>query len=487
MAESQDFWREFLLTRTDEAAGALSRLIQFDTVSGDKDPEAYRAWRAKIADGFAWLETHARSLGFVTRNHENRALVIEHAGPAGAPVLGFPIHLDVVPAGEGWTVPPFGGVIKDGQIWGRGTQDDKGPIIEAMYALVGARELAAKTGRAFTKTVRILVFSEEECGEWDDIPFYFEREAPPDFSIVPDATFPITVGEKGVLNLAVDFAWTPQLADRFEIAAGERANVVPAKASLIVGPDFLAGVDEIGDNLTAAPQKPKVARGTNGLAIEFYGVGAHGSLPHKGYSAAADALALAAGIPAIHSHPACAALAWLARAAADLDGVFLGIEHRHEKVGRTTVNLGVLRGDRASLHAVLNIRNPIGIPCAGVESRVRASVEKLRSQTPGLTRAEVKPDRGHREPIYVDPERFPDWIGPMREAYTAVTSRPASLMTIGGTTFAKAFPNAVCFGPVDETDEQELAHEADERITLKAFARNIEVYGRAIVGIALSQ
>ncbi|MCH8334176.1 M20/M25/M40 family metallo-hydrolase [Candidatus Sumerlaeota bacterium] len=150
MSEDQAFWDGFSRKREDEWTQALSRLLQFDTVSGDPAPEAVKAWRAKISEGFAYLKQLAEGLGFVTRQYEDRVLVIEQAGPEGAPVLGLPIHLDVVPAGEGWVHEPFGGEIADGAVWGRGSQDDKGPIIEAIYALAGASEWAAVAGRSFS-------------------------------------------------------------------------------------------------------------------------------------------------------------------------------------------------------------------------------------------------------------------------------------------------------------------------------------------------
>lgn len=485
MISDREFWSEFNRKEAANWQSALSRLLQFDTVSGDPDPEAVKAWRRKIAAGFDYLQRLAQGMGLAARRYEDRVLVIEQAAPSNAPVLGFPIHLDVVPAGEGWSRNPFGGDIAEGCIWGRGAQDDKGPIIEALYGLLGAAEFARANHLQFNKTIRLIIVSEEELGVWDDIPYYFEREGPPDFSIVPDATFPITVGEKGFVNLNVDFEWAPPIPDEFSVRAGERPNVVPAKATLMAAPALLEKMNEaeLGANLARAPKPPRVER--NGrIEAEFYGVGAHGSLPHKGYNAARDALAKAVELPALRGNPAGRVLAWLAQAAGDLEGHFLGIAHRHEKVGKTTVNLGVLLADRASAHAVLNIRNPIGLPCAEVERRVREAVDKLGDETSGISKREVKPDLTSREPIYVDPARFPDWIGPMQAAYTAVTGRPTELMTIGGTTFAKAFPNAVCFGPVDENEEEELAHQADERVTLEAMRRNVEIYGRAILGIA---
>ena len=54
-------------------------------------------------------------------------------------------HTDVVPAGEGWTVTePFKPIVKDGRIYGRGTSDDKGPLLCALYAMRALKE----TGRA---------------------------------------------------------------------------------------------------------------------------------------------------------------------------------------------------------------------------------------------------------------------------------------------------------------------------------------------------
>lgn len=485
----EPFWNAFLSRQFDESCRALSQIIRFQTVSGDSEPKAYQFWQSKIAEGFAFLNDIARGMGFVTRQHGDRVLVIEMPGPSSAPVLGFPIHLDVVPAGEGWTRHPFGGEISNGAIWGRGAQDDKGPIIQVLYGLLGAFEFSREAMRTFRKTVRIIIVSEEECGIWDDVPFYFGKEKPPDFSIVPDAYFPITNGEKGILNLDLNFEWIPALEGEFSIIAGERPNVVPAKALLRLSENLLkgfTGIEHLSPECPGAPTPPSISRiPFDTCQATYFGTGAHGSTPQKGHNAAVDALNAAAKIPAARLSAAGRVMTWLASAGASLDGSFLGIDRTHEKVGATTVNLGVLKVTPTSATATLNIRNPIGITCEEIKDLVTDAVAFLGEETSGLYKLEVSLPPGHREPIYIDPAQFKQWIDPMKAAYTQVTKREASLQSIGGTTFAKAFPNAVCFGPVDPAEEPELAHQADERVTLKAMRRNIEIYGRTIVGIAL--
>ncbi len=487
-AGDRAFWNDFVARWEDKWTSALADLLRLRTVSGSADPEDEATYRREITRGFARLAEWARDLGFTVRNYDDRVLVIEAEGAPARPVLGIPIHLDVVPPGESWTRDPFGGQVQDGAVWGRGAQDDKGPIVQMLFGLVGAAELARRAGGGFGHTVRLIIVSEEEIGRWEDIPFYFEREPPPDFAIVPDAAFPITVGEKGLVNLNVEFEWSPPLNDAFELLAGERSNVVPGRAGLRIGRALLEGAEKLSawpGGSSQAPAPPRVHADEDGLRVEFSGVSAHGSLPHKGHNAATDALEQAARLPQLQGHPAGRALAWLAQAGADLRGKFLSIDCWHERLGQTTVNLGVLRADRHGLRATLNIRNPIGLSCPETVERVRREALRLGEASSGLTVNRVGYDDDGREPIYVDPEQFPQWIEPMRRAYAAVTGRKAELQTIGGTTFAKAFPRAVCFGPVDEHEEKELAHQADEHVTLAALRRNVEIYGRTIAAIAL--
>lgn len=55
-------------------------------------------------------------------------------------------HLDVVPAGSGWTGDPFSGEVRDGSVWGRGASDMKGGVAAAVFAAVALRRAGARLG-----------------------------------------------------------------------------------------------------------------------------------------------------------------------------------------------------------------------------------------------------------------------------------------------------------------------------------------------------
>lgn len=144
-------------------AQRLSQAVQFPTISQQPptptDPAPFNAF-------IAWLETaYPEVHASLKREQFGHSLLYTWTGndPAAKPVL-LTAHYDVVPVIPGteaaWTQPPFGGVIADGFVWGRGTLDDKGAVVTMMEAVT----YLLKEGFQPKQTVYLSFGHDEEIG-----------------------------------------------------------------------------------------------------------------------------------------------------------------------------------------------------------------------------------------------------------------------------------------------------------------------------------
>lgn len=139
-------------------------------------------------------------------------------------------HLDVVPPGDDlakWNTPPFEMVVEGDLIKGRGTQDDKGPLMVALYLLKSLLE----SGVELNKRIRIIYPTDEESF-WRGIEKYkSDNHETPVYGFTPDATFPLIYSERELY----EFKIIGQPTNDFEIKAGAALNVVPEEAMLKIG------------------------------------------------------------------------------------------------------------------------------------------------------------------------------------------------------------------------------------------------------------
>jgi len=125
---------------------------------------------------------------------------------SGAPHFGFAGHLDVVPAGEGWSSDPFGGEIVDGLLVGRGANDMKSAIA-AFVAAVSRVEQASGT-------VSLLITGDEEgyatYGTPRIIDRLNERQVRPDMILIGEPTSvdrlgdTVKIGRRGSVNMWIE-------------------------------------------------------------------------------------------------------------------------------------------------------------------------------------------------------------------------------------------------------------------------------------------
>ena len=176
----------------------LSELIQLDTTNPPGNE--------KIAADYVAQFCMDRKIPFKTWDPGgDRTSLIAEIGSGKSPKLFIPAHTDVVPAGDGWSVPPFGGVVKDGQVWGRGATDDKGPLA----GLLAAADYLKTIEGEFEGTLMLGAIADEEHGSDKGLEWLLKDcGVKADMAFVPDIPsflHEVEIAEKGLVNVRVTF------------------------------------------------------------------------------------------------------------------------------------------------------------------------------------------------------------------------------------------------------------------------------------------
>ncbi|MBS3990507.1 MAG: Sapep family Mn(2+)-dependent dipeptidase, partial [Erysipelothrix sp.] len=202
----------------------LTDLIAFPSLTDETTITKEAPFGQPLKETLDWFLNRCESQGFEVDNVDGYAGVASYGTQSSS--IGLLGHLDVVPVGEGWTKDPFKAVIENGVIFGRGTGDDKGPTIAALYAMRILKDLNIP----LKHQLQLIVGVDEETG-MRCMDYFTKHRTIPDFGFVPDAYFPLIYGEKGIANIVLR-SHTPTIIQSFH--AGERPNIVIGKAKLVV-------------------------------------------------------------------------------------------------------------------------------------------------------------------------------------------------------------------------------------------------------------
>ena len=405
----------------------------------------------------------AKKLGFDTVNFDNQLGWCEYgSGEEMVAVLG---HLDVVPEGDGWTVPPYGGVVQDGKIFGRGTMDDKGPTLAALYALKAIQE----SGLPLKRRIRILFGLNEETGSADMKYYVAHGGEIPVMGFTPDGEYPIINGEKGLINetYGCEFTQSGHLYLK-KITGGTAHNIVPnyAKAEFrceAAVAEQIAAMDAEGIT---------VAVTDDGIVVEAAGVSAHGGTPWEGVNANGRLVQFLTKLPL--EGQLKTAIDFLAeKIGMEWDGTSMGIAMEDEVSGKLTNNFGVLNADEASLEVKLNYRYPVTKTYDLCGPQLMAAFEAAGFRLTAATR---------KNRLYMAPDS--ELVQRLMKVYTECTGDvDAQPKSIGGGTYAKMLPNVLAFGPIFPGDEVR-EHKPDEFMELSRLRDNANILAEAMYALA---
>lgn len=369
----------------------------------------------------------------------------------GEELIGILGHLDVVPEGElgSWEVPPYEGVIKDGKLYGRGTQDDKGPTIASLYAVKALMDLGIK----FDKRVRF-IFGTDEENLWRCINKYVEnKEEIPNYGFTPDSKFPMINAEKGLLQALL----VSDKGSEISLKLGNAFNSVPDKAVYndIKLEEVKAELKKLGFEYTISQ---------DGICV--IGTGVHSQVSDsKDAKNAICRLCIALNNVGINSDAI--------RFIADIIGEDANANNivkdcKDDVSGNLTFNIGKLELNKDRQVISVDIRIPVTFDKETVVNNLKEKAKEYN-----LTYEEYD----WLKSIYVPADNF--LVKTLRKVYEEETGLDSTPHSSGGATYARALDNCVAFGSVFPNSPK-TEHQPNEYVIIDDLMRAAQIYGLAV-------
>ena len=421
-----------------------------------------------------------KSLGFRTKNIDGYCGYIEFGG--GTELIGIVGHLDVVPEGENWTYPPFEAYIYDNKIYGRGSIDDKGPVMSSLYAMKAVMDYCIENNIHINKRVRLILGLNEERS-WKCIEYYKKHAEIPYIGFSPDADFPCIYAEKGLISpfLIMDYSsFKNENLVLSDIDCNNNPlNVVPKYCSCVISVkndininDVISFVKDISAELSFNINVEHF--NTNQVKIISYGIQSHAAHPDLGVNAISHLIIVLDKLFKNYS---------IVIPLFDLFTQYIGLDFNGEKLninvpdesGELTLNVGKFYFKGEELKIGFNLRVPINTTFDFIESNFSDVCHKFDGVYCEFT--------GKKDALYVSKDSY--LVKTLCKIYNDVTNSNAEPIAIGGATYARAFDNFVSFG-ANLPGQKDMCHQTDEFISIDNLLLAYEIYCSAIYELLLS-
>ncbi len=464
-------FKEFVKENTENIINTIGTLVKYNSVSNETgNPDMPFGKECKeVLD--KTLEI-AESMGFRTKNIDGYCGYIEFG--EGNEMVGIIGHLDIVPADikDGWTTSPFEATVRNGKLYGRGTIDDKGPVVASLYAMKAVAETCK-----INKRVRLIVGLNEEKDS-KCMARYKETEEIPTISFSPDANFPAIYAEKGILSLSLTNTFG---LDNFEIididCQNNALNVVPKYASITLK---YTGSSEMPSFETA--QNVEIQNiDCSTIKIISTGISAHAAHPSLGKNAIYNLVQyllkyfkneyletlIHLGIFEIESPE------FLSRKDIDYATEFEDNSVIQDESGILTSNVASFDYENGKLTIKINLRVP-------VKTKLDDIILQYKKLANIFENIEVN-TLSASDALYVQKDSF--LVKTLVDIFNKKTDTQNIAIAIGGGTYARCFPNCIAYGPTMPNDP-DMCHQVDEYIELEKLFLATEIYAEAIYELA---
>lgn len=437
-----------------------SELIKYDSVSMENSNNEH-PFGITCTEVLNRILEIASSMGFKTKNIDNYCGYIEFG--VGNELVGIIGHLDVVPALEedGWTTPPFAPTIRDGKLFGRGSIDDKGPVVASLYAMKAVMDSAK-----ISKRVRLILGLNEEKS-WNCIEYYKLHEEWPSIGFSPDANFPAIYAEKGIMSVSLTNKFSIKDFEIIDIDCKNNAiNVVPKYISITLKPikgNYVLKSNSSQINISYLED--------NKIKIEAFGTSAHAAHPELGDNAITHLIEYLfenfefdseylktlyeLGLFEINSPH------------------FLSDNKLEDESGVLTSNVANLEYKNNELTIKINLRVPVTI-----------ALEEIYNIYNSLTNIfnTLKVEKlGLQNPLYIEKDSY--LVKTLVDIFNRKTGLNEYAIAIGGGTYARAFKNFISYG-VTMPGAKDMCHQVDEFVSIDDLILSSKIYAEAIYELA---
>lgn len=447
---------------------AVFRLIRIESVKAAEEPG--KPFGKATAAALEEALRIAADMEFPVRNYENYVGTVDLNTKEKQ--LDILAHLDVVPAGDDWTVTkPFEPMIKDGRLYGRGSADDKGPAMAALFAMKAVKDL----GVPLKRNVRLILGTDEENNH-ADIAYYYEREKEAPMTFSPDADFPVINIEKGGLQAGFAAGWQedggmPRIRS---LHAGLKINVIPGAAEAVLegfAPaeiEYLAAAVKAETGICFEIKK----QGDASLLVTATGQSGHAAFPANANNALTAMLELASRLPAAESE-GLRKLKGLHKLFphGDWQGKAAGVAMSDAESGELTICLDTLHYGNGRLKGSFDCRAPL---CA-TDANLRDVI------LDGLAKAGIKMEsKAMFAPHHVPADSH--FVRTLLKCYMQYTGQKGKSLAIGGATYVHKLKNGVAFGCTMPGTNNRV-HGADEFAVVEELITSAKIFAQVIIDL----
>ena len=445
------------------------KLIQIPSVYSKSDNPSH-PFGENANKALEYILDLGKKLGFRTKNIDGYCGYIEFG--KGDKLVGIIGHLDVVPEGDNWTFPPFSGTISDNKIFGRGSIDDKGPVIASLYAMKTVMDDCK-----IDKRVRLILGLNEE-NDWECIKYYKEHEEWPTIGFSPDADFPCIYAEKGIIStyLSIDYSQFEKQDIILEnIDCNNNAiNVVPKICSCVLkinnknisSSEFINNLKKIISEQNSEIDIYKIDE--QRIKLTSHGIQAHAAHPDLGVNSISRLVIILDKIFKTYNINIPIFDFFNKYINIQYDGTDLGISCEDES-GKLTLNVGKIELNNHVLKIGMNLRVPIKTKLTDIEKIIQKQLSAY-----GNIKLFIA---GKKEPLYVPKDSY--LVKTLCNIFNEATNSRLEPIAIGGATYARAFENCISFG-ANLPSQEDMCHKTDEFISIDNLILATKIYARAI-------